>query len=71
MTSRCECHQCIDDFNMKGPVSGVLFVDDMPLSARKMILCVTCGNKRCPKASDHRLRCTNSNDVGQSGSIYE
>lgn len=29
-----------------------------------------CGNKRCPKASDHRLACTNSNEPGQPGSIY-
>ena len=31
----------------------------------------TCGNKRCPKASDHRLACTGSNLSGQAGSIYE
>lgn len=35
-----------------------------------MITCKTCGNKRCPKASDHTLECTNSNDPGQAGSIY-
>jgi hypothetical protein len=35
-----------------------------------MILCPTCGNKRCPKASDHELACTNSNATGQPGSIY-
>ncbi len=37
----------------------------------RMFLCSTCGNKRCPKASDHRLVCTNSNEPGQKGSIYE
>lgn len=36
----------------------------------RMILCPTCGNKRCPKASDHRLACTGSNNPGQPGSIY-
>ena len=32
---------------------------------RIMILCPKCGNKRCPKAENHRNRCTRSNDVGQ------
>jgi hypothetical protein len=35
-----------------------------------MILCPTCGNKRCPKASDHDLACTDSNLPGQPGSVY-
>ncbi len=37
----------------------------------RMILCKECGNKRCPKASDHRLICTGSNEPGQPGSVYE
>jgi hypothetical protein len=37
----------------------------------RMIVCIECGNKRCPKASDHRLACTRSNAPGQAGSIYE
>lgn len=36
----------------------------------RMILCPVCGNKRCPKASDHTNACTGSNDPGQPGSIY-
>lgn len=35
-----------------------------------MFLCKECGNKRCPKATDHNLECTNSNELGQEGSIY-
>jgi hypothetical protein len=35
-----------------------------------MIVCSDCGNKRCPKASNHRHKCTGSNEVGQYGSIY-
>lgn len=35
-----------------------------------MILCPTCGNKRCPHATDHRHACTGSNDPGQPGSWY-
>lgn len=33
-------------------------------------VCSICGNKRCPHASDHEYKCTNSNDVGQVGSVY-
>lgn len=32
-----------------------------------MILCPTCGNKRCPKAQNHIYKCTGSNAVGQVG----
>ena len=35
-----------------------------------MILCVDCGNKRCPKATDHNNECTGSNDPEQPGSVY-
>jgi hypothetical protein len=34
------------------------------------MMCKTCGNKRCPKATDCELACTNSNEPGQVGSIY-
>jgi len=36
-----------------------------------MVVCPVCGNKRCPKASDHELACTGSNAPGQKGSVYE
>jgi hypothetical protein len=32
--------------------------------------CMVCGNKRCPKATDCDLFCTDSNATGQDGSIY-
>lgn len=35
-----------------------------------MVLCPTCGNKRCPHATDHRFACTGSNEPGQYGSDY-
>lgn len=35
-----------------------------------MVVCVECGNKRCPKATDCSLYCTNSNESGQVGSAY-
>lgn len=39
--------------------------DDM-----RFVVCPTCGNKRCPKANDHRNTCTDSNEPGQDGSAY-
>jgi len=35
------------------------------------IVCPDCGNKRCPKSTDHNLACTGSNNPGQPGSRYE
>lgn len=37
----------------------------------RMALCPTCGNKRCPRAHNHTLACTNSNAPGQPGSSWE
>ena len=62
----CECHKCIKDDNLTSDFDVIT----IQLSATKMIICPECGNKRCPKASDHRLDCTHSNDPGQAGSIY-
>jgi hypothetical protein len=50
------CHSCFK-------TSGGVILD-------RMIVCPDCGNKRCPKASNHALKCTNSNDPNQVGSIY-
>lgn len=61
---KCECHACIKEHDLTDS-TGV-----WPLGMVKMILCPECGNKRCPKASDHRLDCTGSNEPGQIGSIY-
>lgn len=35
-----------------------------------MVVCSTCGNKRCPHASHHDHACTNSNEPGQPGSGF-
>jgi hypothetical protein len=35
-----------------------------------MVLCPVCGNKRCPRASNHIYACTGGNEVGQLGSAY-
>lgn len=38
---------------------------------RYFIVCSECGNKRCPKASDHTLSCTGSNEPNQPGSDFQ
>lgn len=39
-------------------------------SRRIMVLCPTCGSKRCPHATHHDNPCTGSNAPGQPGSIF-
>lgn len=46
------------------------FTDSGTTRAAFMMLCGTCGNKRCPRASDHSLDCSGSNESGQPGSVY-
>ena len=42
-----------------------VFLNDM-----RFVVCPDCGNKRCPRANDHRNACTGSNEPGQVGSAY-
>lgn len=65
VTAECVCHRCIREHQIESPM-----MKGMPLSCCVMILCPTCGNKRCPHASDHDLDCTGSNEPGQPGSVY-
>lgn len=59
----CEhCHTCLE---------GKTNEWGFPITSTRMILCVKCGNKRCPHATDHNLECANSNEPGQKGSVYE
>ena len=58
----CEnCYRCLD---------GVRNEYGLPVTSSRMIVCPLCGNKRCPKATDHELSCTRSNEQNQIGSIY-
>lgn len=52
---KCDCWQCHID---------------QEVMIERMITCAKCGNKRCPKANNHRNGCTNSNESGQVGSAY-
>lgn len=36
----------------------------------RFVVCPDCGNKRCPRARDHRNACTSSNEPGQTGSAF-
>ncbi|WP_258315843.1 hypothetical protein [Klebsiella variicola] len=40
------------------------------LNDMRFVVCPDCGNKRCPRANDHRNACTVSNEPGQEGSAY-
>lgn len=55
------CRQCAKQMP---PVSG------WPVEAVTFIVCTICGNKRCPHATDHKNRCSGSNEPGQAGSVY-
>lgn len=58
----CWCYNCNKDYYEPGSY--------FPYTASRMILCPTCGNKRCPHATNHTEACTNSNEPGQPGSRY-
>lgn len=60
--SECGCYDCM---HKKKDKNG------WPLTMSTFIVCPKCGNKRCPRATDHNLKCTNSNEPGQKGSRYE
>ena len=59
----CGCYKCNKDYYEPG--------SSIPYVMTVMIVCPICGNKRCPKSTDHQLGCTGSNSPGQEGSRYE
>jgi hypothetical protein len=63
-SKECRCYSCLKASGKKDPCGFVLACDNT------FIACETCGNKRCPHATDHRLACTGSNEPGQPGSRY-
>jgi hypothetical protein len=54
-----------DDYDFDGALKW-----PAPMLSGIMIVCPECGNKRCPKATDHNLDCTGSNAPGQPGSRF-
>lgn len=57
MKKECQCEACRPNNLFEGVM--------------RMIVCETCGNKRCPHATDHRNACSGSNEPGQKGSSWE
>jgi hypothetical protein len=68
MTKETCCRKCWEESHNKKAV-GFDNVLINPIGM-PMIVCPVCGNKRCPKATDHKNECSNSNVTGQTGSIY-
>lgn len=68
---KCSCRKCLEErgdlatLSLGGAITTFSFSNH-----NRMILCPTCGNKRCPHASDHNYACTGSNEPGQEGSVY-
>jgi glycerol-3-phosphate cytidylyltransferase len=59
----CGCYKCLEQ-----QIDPHTF---LYRTSTTFIVCPDCGNKRCPRATDHTLACTNSNEPGQQGSRYE
>jgi hypothetical protein len=58
------CIECDETYRDSLPEGDIRWI------TRPFIVCPTCGNKRCPKATRHDLDCTGSNEPGQPGSAY-
>lgn len=58
--AQCGCSACLEAVDPH--------FEDFPTH---MVLCPTCGNKRCPHANNHENPCSGSNAPGQPGSAYE
>ena len=62
MKYKCWCYNCL---------SQIKDDNSWPVTMYTFIVCPDCGNKRCPRATNHELQCTNSNELGQEGSRYK
>lgn len=59
----CECRACMNAWRNAQDPSEMMI-------GGSFIVCPICGNKRCPKASNHENACSGSNEPGQAGSDY-
>ena len=57
----CGCWRCVDEVVRKRPSPYNLMYP--------FIICSSCGNKRCPKASWHGYKCTGLNVFGQTPEV--
>ena len=65
----CLCRRCQEERDGAKTLFGAEALWNIGFAG--MVTCEICGNKRCPHATDHRNDCTNSNEVGQKGSVYQ
>jgi hypothetical protein len=77
MSDECRCIKCGDKRYQKAladakelTFAGRKHLSLMDRDLRFRFACEICGNKRCPHHSDHTLACTNSNELGQPGSVF-
>ncbi|WP_435350473.1 hypothetical protein [Klebsiella quasipneumoniae] len=77
--SGCECSGCkatariCADLSARSPANPGCWCRTcrpVVLNDMRFVVCPDCGNKRCPRANDHRNACTGSNEPGQEGSAY-
>lgn len=77
--SECECSGCkatartCADLSANSPANPGCWCRTcrpVVLNDMRFVVCPDCGNKRCPRANDHRNACTGSNEPGQEGSAY-
>lgn len=61
---------CLRCLMAEAEMIRALIGDRWPPAPQFMVLCPECGNKRCPRATDHLNACTRSNEPGQPGSAY-
>lgn len=70
---QCWCRRCEQAATPPMPrdeAGPTALLDWLCANTPRFIVCPTCGNKRCPRATAHWLACTGSNDSGQAGSDY-
>ncbi|MDD7845120.1 hypothetical protein N8H70_09735 [Klebsiella quasipneumoniae] len=75
----CECSGCkataricaeLSANSSANPDCWCLTCRPVVLNDMRFVVCPDCGNKRCPRANDHRNACTGSNEPGQEDSAY-
>ena len=74
MNKDCNCRKCLqerEEVLSFGIGQTLVTMEGRRYASHGMIVCPKCGNKRCPHATDHSYECTNSNEPGQKGSVYQ
>ncbi|HFX6855993.1 TPA: DUF551 domain-containing protein [Klebsiella pneumoniae] len=66
----CECGGCKATVRICAELCWCRTCRPVVWNDMRFVVCPDCGNKRCPRANDHRNACTGSNEPGQEGSSY-